>query len=196
MYAGGVGVPKDPWKAAEWLRKSAEQGNVLAQFNLGGMYQRGEGVLQSTNLAVSWYRKAAERGLAHAQYAMAVAYAFGWVEQKDDVQAVRWLRKASDQGEPQAQLTMGLRLMEGDGVSKDLTEGYALLQVASQRIRKEPSKGAQSVSPDLAGEFRARKHQLARLASEALDKYKSMLTAEQLVAAEQRATVLAAKSAQ
>ena len=35
MYAQGRGMPQDFGEAAKWYRKAAEQGDALAQFNLG-----------------------------------------------------------------------------------------------------------------------------------------------------------------
>ena len=46
MYAKGEGVPQDGKEAVKWYRKSAEQGNANAQYNLGLMYQSGGGGLQ------------------------------------------------------------------------------------------------------------------------------------------------------
>ena len=49
-------------EAARWFRKAAEQGNVIAQFNLGELYFYGWGVDQNDTEAARWYRKAAEQG--------------------------------------------------------------------------------------------------------------------------------------
>ena len=49
------------------LVRSAEQGDVTAQFDLGLMYATGEGVPQDSVEAVAWYRKAAEQESAAAQ---------------------------------------------------------------------------------------------------------------------------------
>ena len=38
MYLNGQGVQKDDAKAVAWFLKAAAQGDVDAQFNLGGMY--------------------------------------------------------------------------------------------------------------------------------------------------------------
>ena len=46
------------------LRALAEQGDALAQFNLGRMYATGEGVPQDDAAAVRWYRLAADQGIA------------------------------------------------------------------------------------------------------------------------------------
>ena len=44
------------------LRAAAEQGDAVAQFNLGQMYRTGRGVQQNSETAVMWYTKAAEQG--------------------------------------------------------------------------------------------------------------------------------------
>ena len=46
----------------KWFRKSAEQGYVHAQNNLGVMYEKGRGVTQDKTEAIKWYCKAAEQG--------------------------------------------------------------------------------------------------------------------------------------
>ncbi|MCA6073214.1 MAG: sel1 repeat family protein, partial [Endomicrobium sp.] len=44
-----------------WFQKSADQGNVNAQYNLGVMYANGEGVQQNYKEAVNWYQKSADQ---------------------------------------------------------------------------------------------------------------------------------------
>ena len=46
MYDTGVGVAQDAAEAVRWFRLAAEQGDALAQFDLGVMYATGGGVLQ------------------------------------------------------------------------------------------------------------------------------------------------------
>ena len=45
-YSFGYGVPQDYAEAAEWYRKTAEQGETKAQNSLGISYWRGQGVAQ------------------------------------------------------------------------------------------------------------------------------------------------------
>ncbi len=56
----------DYTKAVEYYQKSAEQGDAMAQNNLGVCYDKGDGVPQSYIEAVKWYRKAAEQGNVYA----------------------------------------------------------------------------------------------------------------------------------
>ena len=52
----------------EWYRKAADQGDPVAQYNLGIMYQNEEGGLPQSNvLAMEWYQKAADQGHVEAQ---------------------------------------------------------------------------------------------------------------------------------
>jgi TPR repeat protein len=63
------------WPTVKWYRRAAEQGNVLAQTNLGIMYAEGHGVAKNYAEAAKWYRLAAGKGSADAQYNLAVEYA-------------------------------------------------------------------------------------------------------------------------
>tara|TARA_B100000524_G_scaffold218828_1_gene115158 strand:+ start:1118 stop:1300 length:183 start_codon:yes stop_codon:yes gene_type:complete len=60
MYIQGLGVAQSDAEAVKWYRKSAEQGNAKAQYNLGRVYADDHGVAQSDTEAVKWYRMAAE----------------------------------------------------------------------------------------------------------------------------------------
>jgi TPR repeat protein len=50
----------------KWYRKSAEQGNAKAQYNLGYMYAIGQGVTQEYVFAHMWFNIAASAGDAGA----------------------------------------------------------------------------------------------------------------------------------
>jgi TPR repeat protein len=60
LYHEGKGVKQDYAEALKWLRRSADQGNFHAQFNLGFMYEQGEGVERDLTVAKEWYKKAAQ----------------------------------------------------------------------------------------------------------------------------------------
>jgi len=64
MYTKGEGVLKDSVEAVKWYRKSAEQGNALAQFGLGFMYDKGEDVLKDEVEAYAWSLHAAINGIS------------------------------------------------------------------------------------------------------------------------------------
>ncbi len=78
----------------EWLA-SAREGNPLARFNLGVLYDKGLGVEPDADEAFRWYLKAAEQGMSKAQYNVGVMYAKGRGTAKDNVSAYVWLTLAA-----------------------------------------------------------------------------------------------------
>ena len=73
----------------------AEQGNAVAQFNLGVMYANGQGVPKDDAEAARWYRLAAEQGHDGAQVNLGIMYDNGEGVPKDPAEAVRWYRNLS-----------------------------------------------------------------------------------------------------
>ena len=66
---------KDFGTAFKELRPFVEQGDAVAQKNLGLMYTHGTGVPKDYKLAVKWYRKSAEQGHADAQFNLEIGRA-------------------------------------------------------------------------------------------------------------------------
>ena len=58
--AGRGGLKRDYAEAANWYRKSAEQGNVYAQASLGILYHAGKGVALDNVQAEMWFTISAE----------------------------------------------------------------------------------------------------------------------------------------
>jgi TPR repeat protein len=110
-------------KALKWYRKSAEQGDAIAQSNLGSMYGTGDGVPKDSSEAVKWYRKAAEQGNAGGQFNLGFMYATGEGVPLDFAKAMKWYRKAAEQRNTVAQLQLGLMYANGIRVPKDVVEG-------------------------------------------------------------------------
>ena len=82
-------------QAVYWYTKSAEQGNVYAQYNLGNLYLRGHGVTQNDELAFKWFTKAAEQGDAPAQYNLGHMYLLKKFDDQIDLsEATFWLKQA------------------------------------------------------------------------------------------------------
>ena len=61
-YRKGEGVIQDYETAVKWLKLSAEQGNTIAQKNLGQMYEKGWGVSQNNIYAHMWGNISASEG--------------------------------------------------------------------------------------------------------------------------------------
>src|SRR5271165_3899376 len=79
-------------------RTKAEQGNVIAEYNLGMMYIKGEGVARDIVEGAKWLRKAAEQGNAAAQYDLGWVYHDGLGVKRDYVETREWWSKAAEQG--------------------------------------------------------------------------------------------------
>lgn len=60
-------VMKNLKDASYWWTRAAEQGHVLAQYNLGLMYERGVGVEMDAKQAFHWFKEAAKGGDSAAQ---------------------------------------------------------------------------------------------------------------------------------
>jgi TPR repeat protein len=103
MYVRGEGVERDLQQAANWFRKSAEQGRVDAQARLGALYAHGQGVQQDFGEAARWLNKAAEGGDSPSQYDLAVLYANGTGVEQDYSAAYYWFTMAAVGGFSPAQ---------------------------------------------------------------------------------------------
>lgn len=114
----------------EW-RPLAEQGDALAQYNLGLLYRKGRGVPQDDVQARQWYAKAAAQGQAKAQYHLGTLYFNGEGGPKDYQQALRWFRLAADQGEALAQTKIAIMYDDGQGVPHDLVQAYKWYSLAA-----------------------------------------------------------------
>ena len=90
----------------EW-RALAEQGDVIAQFDLGHMYQLGEGVQQDFVQARSLYEQAAAKGHSRAQRHLGSLFATGRGVPQDYHKALFWYRRAADQKDATAQVQSG-----------------------------------------------------------------------------------------
>lgn len=82
---------QDYKQSAEWLRKSADQEFVTAQYKLGDRYYSGQGVTQDYSEAAKWYRKACEKGLPIAGYKLGLLHLDGRGVEQDFEEAYFWL---------------------------------------------------------------------------------------------------------
>ena len=108
-------VPKNDAKAFEWTQKSAAQGYVLAQEQLGTMYFS----VKDESNAMHWIEKAAQQGNASAQLKMAISYAQGRGIPKNAEKAAEWLQESASQGNVFAQGFLAMAFQDGVGVPKD-----------------------------------------------------------------------------
>ena len=81
---------EDHAEAAKWYRRAADQGNDLAQYSLGLLYDSGSGVTQDRAAAAKWYRQAADQGNARAQFELGRMYFSGQGVPRNYILAHMW----------------------------------------------------------------------------------------------------------
>ena len=84
-------------EAVKWYRKVAENGNSIAQCNLGFIYENGYGIQQDYEEAVKWYEKSADQGYVSAQNQLGLMYKEGLGVTKDYSKAIKLFKKAMKQ---------------------------------------------------------------------------------------------------
>ena len=129
-FQGGMkdGMPsygsKNYSKTVKSIKKSADYGNAMAQYNLGLMYAKGENLVQDYQQALFWFRKAADQGVGIAEFSLALLYDKGLGVDQDYPQAVSWYRKAAEHGYAMASYNLGVMYDSGDGVAPDLKRNH------------------------------------------------------------------------
>ena len=111
------------------LKKSAEQGDAEAQFELGEMYYNGYDVAQDYKQAFSWYKKSAEQGYAYAQLQLGGMYFNGKGVAKDDKQSSYWYNKAADhEDESAVQFLIAKMYYNGYDAVQDYKKAFYLFK--------------------------------------------------------------------
>ena len=126
-YQNGDGVVKSSLKAVKFLKQADKKNHLLAQYNLGLIYQY-DPELKDDKEALKWYKKAAERGYDYAQNNLAWMYLYGAGVKKDSKEAVKWYKKAAKQNHVSAQYNLGNMHFKGEGVLKDFKEAVKWFQ--------------------------------------------------------------------
>ena len=102
------------------MEDAANQGLVIAQYNLGIIYSNGRGVPQNITKAVEMFGKAARMGLAEAQFNYGNAFHNGRGAEQNYEEAVKWFRLSANQGDADAQLNLANAYYKGHGVPLDI----------------------------------------------------------------------------
>ena len=115
----------------------AEQGNAIAQHNLGVMYGSGKGIAQDHTEEVKWYMLAAEQGHTIAQYNLGVKYFRGQGVVQDYAEAVKWFVMAAEKGYAGAQFNLGAMYYTGEGVTQDYAAALKWFSLAAEQAHAE-----------------------------------------------------------
>lgn len=142
IFAACVGMYfllRNPYhtEAERMYRRDAENGNMVAQYNLGLCYEEGNGVDQNYAEAAQWFAKAAQQGSADAQVRLGILYAVGEGVKKNLSSARELFQKAAEQGHVDAQWLLGRMYFRGEGVSIDWMEAKKWLYPAAEQGKSE-----------------------------------------------------------
>jgi hypothetical protein len=96
------------------IRRKAEAGDAIAQFDLAKAYMSGTGVATDPNMALVWLQKSAAQDYFGAEYALGRMYQNGLGKlPKDQHEAASWFRKAAKQQNQASQDRLSEMLAQG-----------------------------------------------------------------------------------
>jgi TPR repeat protein len=119
--------------ALQFLLPLANEGDAVAQYHLGLMYEDGKGVRADPVQARQWFEKAAQVGHAEARFRLGRIHADGRGVPADGVQASRWYLLAAGQGNLDAQYSLGTMFKLGRGVPPDPVQAYLWFDRAAEQ---------------------------------------------------------------
>ena len=121
----------DSSRVVSECRRLADQGDALAQFSLGFMYDNGYGVPQDYAEAISGTVRPPSRKTPRPSTTWPHVQV-GYGVQRDYDEAMRWFRRAADQGDAGAQYNLAFMYATGRGVRKDLVQAYMWFDLAGR----------------------------------------------------------------
>ena len=128
-YDEGRGVTQDIKLAEEWFLKSAAQGYVKAQYNLGLFYRNGRpGVPRNFAKAIRFYEAAIEQGYSFAMNNRAVMFLNGIGGKEDPASAAEMFQRAVDLGNLDSMHNLADLYRTGEGVEMDTGRALDLYQ--------------------------------------------------------------------
>ncbi|MFB3844170.1 MAG: tetratricopeptide repeat protein [Candidatus Cloacimonadaceae bacterium] len=105
------------------LISQAQQGEPVAQYQLGEAYYYGKGLPKDYKEAVKWFRMAAEKGVSAAQCALGKCYKNGEGVPQDYKEALKYFRLSAQTNNPEAQYYLGMMNYAGIGLPVNYKEG-------------------------------------------------------------------------
>jgi TPR repeat protein len=116
---GVAGFAVNEAAAVRYYERAASAGNVLAQYNVGGMYLDGRGIDQNFERALFWREQAAAQGDRMALSVLGFQYIAGFGVEQDFLLARGYLEAAVILGDAPALVLLGQMYEGGLGVTPD-----------------------------------------------------------------------------
>ena len=127
-------TPQDFEKALELFLSEAENGNVLAMYDLGRMYADGLGVESDNDKAYEYYAKAlsgfqqveSQKAWKYTEYRIGKMFAQGLGTEQDYEIAAQWFELSAEKKYKYAQYSLGGLYYRGQGVEQDFQTAFSL----------------------------------------------------------------------
>jgi len=119
-------------QAADWYRKSADQGYAPAQVNLAAMLRFGVGVHADIAASTALLQKAAAQGDVTAERDLGLRYYYGSGARPNYVEAFAWLYAAAQQDDSYCERYIGFLYENGLGTMRDEKAAFAWYYAAAR----------------------------------------------------------------
>jgi TPR repeat protein len=129
---------------------AAEDGLMMAQFNLAILYFSGRGVEQDFQQAFRWTQAAADQGHTQAQFNLGALHYEGQGTRRDREVALQWYIRAGNADYAPAQYNVGEMYYLGDGIDKDLIRAHAWLSRAIENQHETALELLQEIENDMS----------------------------------------------
>ena len=120
----GIGTKKNYHKAFSYFQKAAENGNKIAQYNLGDCFKNGKGVEKNERRAFELFEKSAEQGHLHALFELGYCYNKGIGTDINKVKAFELYKIVAEKEYDVAQYNLGNSYDKGEGTERNLEKAF------------------------------------------------------------------------
>ena len=145
----GLDGSPDLVKGAEYCRRAARAGSVVAMNEMAVRYQKGLGLGQDNVAAIGWFTLAAQHGLPAALVNLGNCYETGNGVSQDFDMAGRNYAAAAKQGFAAGQFMLAQMLEQGRGTEVNLAHAYVLFTRAGAQKIDDAVKRAEAIKPKL-----------------------------------------------
>ncbi len=132
-YRAGFGISKNDESAFKYLKLSADQGYLQAQYDLSFLYEKGYGTELSREKAFESYKSIADQGHAESQNVLAIFYAEGFGTEVNIEKSITYYKLSADQGNYCAQYNLAMRYTKGDGLSQNLVQAFKYFKLSAEQ---------------------------------------------------------------
>ncbi|KAJ3347888.1 NACHT domain- and WD repeat-containing protein 1 [Entophlyctis luteolus] len=139
MYMQARGVEKDLELGLMWTLKAAQEGNPLAQYNMGCTY--GLGVEKDESAAFDWYLRSAKNNVTWAMFQLGIMCEAGLGIEQNFKQAIEWHQRALkvDETNVWSENILGRTYLFGRGVDVDYDMAYEHFLKAAKTDNPQPN---------------------------------------------------------